>query len=323
MKNRKLTSDWVLIGLVSGFFMVMIPLSMVDFEWTLYLHANQHEFLGEFMRRTLFEGGKFGASDPAIVFVLFVMFAYFRNNPQEQIDQFGFFRPQLGFLVVSALITGLGLVHSIKYIVGRARPDQVLKHSYPYSQWFEFGPQFVADGIFYGSFPSGHTAAVFMLMTLSYILIFDPTKPRKAKIAGWMWGGLILTMTSLMIIARSMTLHHWLSDSIGITFLCWITTHLLFFYIFKIPEQMEYLQRHRAYPSLPRYWEFQILWRILILALCIMCIIIGLRAVWVQRIPYLVLASIPALILFYFVGKNLKVVYQASMNRFLSPDQIK
>ena len=281
------------MGLVCCFIEVMIPLSVMDFEWTLYLHANQHLFLGDFMKRTLFDSGKFGASDPAIIFTLVIAMAYFINNPQKQISQFGLYRPQLGFVVASALITSLGLVHSIKYVVGRARPDLVLTHNYQYTQWYEFGPQFVADGVFYGSFPSGHTAGVFMLMTLSYILIFDPTKSLKFKIGGWIWGGLTLIYTSLMIIGRSMTLDHWLSDSIGITLLCWMSTHLLFFYIFKIPQQMEYLNQHQTYPPLSRYWEFKILWRLFILALCIMCTIIGFRALFIQRIPYLVLAGIP------------------------------
>ena len=316
MKTRTILTDRLLIGLVLCFPLVMIPLSLVDYEWTLFLHANRNEFLGDFMDRTLFDGGKFGASDPAILFVLFIFFAYFRYDPSKKIRQIGFYRPQLGFVVVSALIAGLGLVHSIKWVIGRARPDLVLVHNYPYTQWYEFGSQFVADGVFYGSFPSGHTAAVFMLITLSYIFIFDPFRTLKYKVMGWVWGGVTLIYTAAMIIGRSMTLDHWLSDSIGIMFLCWIATHLIFFHLLKIPEQMRYVAAHNSYPPLPRYWELKILWRLLILVLCIMCIIIGIRAVWLQRIPYFIITSIPAIIIIFFLTRNLKAVYTNSLDRF-------
>lgn len=316
MEDRNLNTDWVFMGLVCCFIIVMIPLSIVDFSWTLYVHENQHPFLGDFMKRTLFDSGKFGASDPAVFLILVIAVAYFINNPQKKISQLGRYRPQLGFVLTSALITSLGLVHSLKIVVGRARPDMVLKHNYPYTKWYEFGAQFVADGFFYGSFPSGHTAGVFMLMSFSYILIFDPTKSFKFKIAGWIWGGLTLIYTSLMIVGRSMTLDHWLSDSIGITLMCWMSIHLLFFYVFKIPQQLEYINRHHAYPALSRYWEFKILWRLLILTLCVMSNIIGFRAVWIQRFPYLVLAVIPAIVVFYLLSKNLRKVYIESMSHF-------
>jgi len=316
MKNRGTYYDWAIVILVLGFLLVMIPLSFVDYQWTMYLHTHRHELLGEFMQRTMFEGSKFGASDPAIILVLLFSYAYFRSNPRKQVTGRWFSRPQLGFVVVTAITTGLGLVHSIKYIIGRARPDLVLDHGYQYTPWYKFGPQFVADGVFYGSFPSGHTAAVFLLITLSYILIFDPTRSGKAKILGWIWGLLTLAYTSLMVVGRCMTLDHWLSDSLGITFLCWIVTHLIYFRILKVPLQVRFITKNNAYPPLPRYWEFSLLWRLLILALCAMTVILGIRAVWLQRIPYLIFAGIPALVILYALGKNLVALHAKFMDCF-------
>lgn len=307
---------WGLICLIFLFVITMSLLSMVDYEWTLYIYKHRIKSLGEFMRRTLFDNDAFGGSDPAIIFSLVCLIGYMLSRTQRRIKWLYTLRPQLGFIFASALVSGLGLVHSFKWVIGRARPNLVVKGQFPFTHWFEFGPQFVSDGIFYGSFPSGHTAAVFMFIVLSYILIGDPDSSQKIKAFGWLWGVMSFCYALIMGIGRCMTLAHWLSDCIGIIFLVWILNHLLYYYILKIPQQIKHIRSNGVYPNLPIYWEFRILWRLFFITLSVMAIIIGIRSVYLQKIPALVLLNVPALFIIYFLGKNTLKLYISSMSAF-------
>jgi len=314
MKALFRSIPWGTVALIFGSLFMLMPLALVDYEWTLWLHEHQLKWLGEFMRRTVFEGDAFGASDPSILLQLLAFSGYLSYHPLKSKGWFQRYRPYLGFFVFNAFVTGLGLVHSLKWIIGRARPYLVLKGELPYSDWFEFGPHFITEGIFYGSFPSGHTAAVFLLIMLCYALLTDPVFSWKARLIGILWGAVVLTYTGLMILGRSMTLHHWLSDSIGIVCLCWIGIHVIFFFVLKIPRQVAYVRRWGHYPPLPRFWEFQLLWRLFLITLGVMATIIGIRSVLLARSIWLLGPAILGVPLAVILVRSLNRVYQTAMS---------
>jgi membrane-associated phospholipid phosphatase len=310
MNDLKKTIPLGTIGLAVISILIMVPLAWVDYDWTLWLYDHRLAFLGEIMRRTVFEGSAFGASDPAIILQILVLAAYGWSGLDRKAGFFMVYRPYLGFVVFNSFVTGLGLVHAIKWMLGRARPYLVVKGELPYSHWFEFGPHFVTEGVFYGSFPSGHTATVFLLITFTYILSVDRTHRGWVRVAGIVVGGVTLGYTALMIIGRSMTLHHWLSDSIGIVCLAWISIHLSFFVVLQIPRQTAYIRRTGRYPPLPRYWEFQLLWRLGLLTLGVMGIVIGFRALWIPDSPWLIGLTIPAAPMVFCFGRDLRRLYR-------------
>ena len=293
----------------------MLLLSRVDYEWTFWLYGNRIESWGEFMAQNLFDDGVFGGSDIGMLVQLILGIGFFCSLG-SRFPKLQPIRPYLGFALFSALVTGLGLVHSVKLIMGRARPYLVVKKGLPFTHWFEFGPHHISDGNFFGSFPSGHTATTILLITLAYMMVSDRSHTLQTRILGWIWGILTLLFATGMAVGRSMTLHHWISDGIGIILLAWIVIHLIFFTILKVPQQVQYLKLHGQYPKQVRYWELQLLWRLLILDLTIMAVIFGIKAVFYQKAPGLIALLIPAIPCGYYAAKSIKKKYHSGMSAF-------
>ncbi len=317
LSESKITRvPWGLIILILLFPAIMIPLDFVDMLLTVQLNKSGWEAFGKVMQRTLFNGGKPGLTDPAIILLLVNLGFYLYYSRKRASERLNKFRPLFGFVFFCSLFTGLGLVHSLKWVLGRARPYLVLDGKLPFSNWYEFGPQFVTDGIYYGSFPSGHTATIFLLITLSYYLINHPGYGCKEKIAGWIWGGVVMIMTLMMIMGRSITLDHWLSDSIGMSILSWIFIHLIYFYILKIPAQVRYVEAHKDYADLPRYWEIILLWRLFLITIGVMSVLIGIRSLFIKHASWLAVIVIPGLFLILYFSKSLLKVYRDCMIPF-------
>jgi len=305
-----------LAALVVFSLVAMALLARVDFEWTIWLSRNRVDCWGDFMRRTMFEGGVFGGSDPGILLMVLPSIGYFLSRPQSRFRLLWRWRPYLGFIFFTSLVTGLGLVHSLKWMVGRARPYLVIEKGLPFSHWFEFGPLHVSDGIFFGSLPSGHTATAIVMISFSYILAGNRSHSLRLKAAGWIWGLLVLVYALLMAIGRSMTLDHWLSDSVGIILLDWAAIHLIYFHVLKIPHQSSYTRIMGSRPLPARYWELQLIWRLLVITLAVMAAIIGFKALLFNEAPLLVLMLIPALPVIYYTCRNLFRTYRDIMAHF-------
>lgn len=254
-----------------------------DPQVTLWLIEHNIEWFSEFQGQTLFEGDWPGASDFAIIYIVtgFVLYFTAWRHPQRQ--RLWPWRAHLGFIVTSGLVTGLGIVHSLKWVLGRARPHLVLRKGMDYSEFYEFGPHFVGDGVFFGSFPSGHTAAVFMLMTLAYILIADPLFERKHRLLGWAVAAFTLASSSLMILGRAMSAHHWLGDNLATIALGWPLMHWLYFHLLKIPQQRLYFARHGRPLPAPSGWEFVLCWYAFWVTLAVMGCFFALHAVLLGR----------------------------------------
>ena len=154
----------------------MFLLVPVDYEWTIFLRQHRIAWFDRWMAQSLFEGESLGGGDPVIFFLFFVALAYFAAWKKGPASRFYAWRPHLGFILVTAMTTSVMMVHSLKWVVGRARPSYVVKGLLPYTGWFEFGPHFITEGTYRGSLPSGHTAQVFILMTVAYILLLTPSR---------------------------------------------------------------------------------------------------------------------------------------------------
>ncbi|HEX7929214.1 MAG TPA: phosphatase PAP2 family protein, partial [bacterium] len=211
-------------------------------------------------------------------------------------------RPVLGYWFVSALAAGLGAVHTLKWVMGRPRPYSVLGREHlPYSEWYQVGSHYVTEGIYRGSFPSGHTAAVFILMTLVYAYGANPAAPAPRRSLMWPLGAAVLAYTASMGIASAMARSHWLSDAIAATGMVWVLIHALYFLVLRVPEQQGHLARHRHLLSMPSYWELRFCGWGFIALLGMLAVGLGVRAFWEQSPPYLAVL-IPLGVLLWWLG---------------------
>ena len=204
-----------------------------DQQWTVWLHEHGSKEFGLWMGRTMFEGKLPGASDPAIIFLLASLVVYVRSWSVHASQRLIRWRPFLGFIVTTALAGSLGVVHSLKWVIGRARPYEVWGENWPFSEWYEFGPHFITEGIYRGSFPSGHSAVILSLLTLSYIWFNQNPGHSRLRIMAIIWGLIVILMTGLMGIGRAVSASHWLTDSLGMILPTWAVLHLIFFHLLK------------------------------------------------------------------------------------------
>jgi membrane-associated phospholipid phosphatase len=258
-----------------------------DYQWTLFLNQHRMEAFARFMGQTIFEGEYLGASDLAIFYMLalFGLYVYTERCPQD--IRWRPWHPHIRFAVLSGFLTGLGTVHSLKWVIGRARPQLVLRHGVPFSDWYEFGPLFVTDGVFRGSFPSGHTAAIFLFMTLAYALVHNPINRRDLTIAGWCWGAVTLLLCLAMSVGRTMSLAHWIGDGLATIMMNWMVMHALFFWILRIPDQIHHRFANDHSSNGRSFRELRLCIRLLFLILGLMMITIGIRALQIETWPYL------------------------------------
>jgi membrane-associated phospholipid phosphatase len=232
---------WGLIALGILFLSAMVAIVPVDYEWTVYLIDHRSETAVDFLRRTVFEGNALGATDLPVFALLIIIIAYVRVSAGAAKPSFAAWRPWLGFALISTLAAGLGAVHTLKWVVGRARPYEVVAgHHLPYTPWYWPGPHFVTEGVYRGSFPSGHTAAAFAFIAMAYAMAGDPLLSRGWRWAGWAVGAGALAFSAAMAVASAMARSHWLSDAIGVTGMVWILVHVLYYWGLRVPDQRRY-----------------------------------------------------------------------------------
>lgn len=296
---------------------VMISIPRVDYQWTLFL--NQHKWLklSEIMGRTLFEGEQFGAADVVFIFMIVIIAAYLLACVKSDASWFRAWRPQLGFIVTTVLTVEVFLVQSVKWVMGRARPYLVLHDGLPFTQWYEFGPHFISDGSFRGSFPSGHTAVIFMLMTVAYILFADPSHQFRRRTMGGLCAGFTLVYSLGMGIGRCMTLSHWVSDFVGMIFLSWIIQHALYFWILRVPDQRRFYIIHGQYPNIPRFWELRLCGNMFFVFLGLAGTVIGIRALLIHQDQRLAMTALAGLLLVMFFGGQAKKLNRRVFGSFL------
>jgi membrane-associated phospholipid phosphatase len=271
-----------LILLIIAGVSVMAVITPYDVELTRWLSDNKIHGLDRFMGQTMFEAERIGGGDPAILYLAIVLFAYYLAWKKGTDSRLYRWRPQLGFILVSSAASAFIMVHSIKWVMGRARPDEVLNHGAPYSQWYEIGPHFITEGIYRGSFPSGHTAQVFVFITLAYVLINLPWGTTWTKLVGWLWGAASLLYTMLMGAARCMTLSHWLTDVVGALFMAWIITHIIYYWLLDVGRQNRFHEYYGLLPAEPLVWELRIGLYLLGIGGGTTLMLLGVRGIWLQ-----------------------------------------
>lgn len=313
---KKLTTVQLSLILIST--ILMIGIVPFDSEWTLYLFRHQWKTFTDFTHQSFFEGNLPGASDPGMVFALFAIFVYFKDWKIQGRAIWQAWRPYTGFIVMCSLVTGLGLVHSIKWIVGRARPALVINDGLEYTDWYQFGAHFATDGIYFGSFPSGHTASVFILMPLAFILITAGKDSTILRKFGWLWAAVVFVMSLMMAIGRCMSLNHWISDSLGSICLIGIAMHFLFYNVLRVPEQIEYYQEHQKHLITTRFWEARLFLRLLMMIFGGMSVVVGFRALLRPDDRWLGIVIIPGLIAVLFFYKKVAGFYDRISAQFLS-----
>ena len=296
MTIRKKSSTSLLI-LLACFLTLMVGVVFVDYAWTLYLIDIRWKGFAEIMRRTVFEDGKLGGSDPAVLLSLLAVILYFWSYSAKVPAWLYSLQPILGFIVFASLTAGLGFVHTLKWSLGRVRPHIVLAQQLEYSHWFEFGAHYVTDGIFYGSFPSGHVASVALLFTLSYVLIANPLISKKWQVVGWIWTVGVLAYTVAMIIARCMAISHWISDGLGSFALVVGLMHWLYFAVLRVPEQLLYFKTRRIQMAPFRFWEMRLCAYFFLFAIGTALCLIALNAFQRQSPPWLATLLLPGVLL--------------------------
>jgi hypothetical protein len=155
-------------------------------------------------------------------------------------------------------MVGLGAIHAVKFTMARARPIAVLgEKQLPFTPWYWPNIQFTPGGLYRDSFPSGHAAAICLLMAAAYLLAGDPLLARMWRLTGWAVGTLTVILSLAMGLASSMSASHWLSDSIVSVGLVWFLTHALYHRILKVPEQRLRWKKNGVIPILPGRWELR------------------------------------------------------------------
>lgn len=267
-----------LLALAAIFGVAMGFIGHVDYRWTLILRDHRATGLLNFMGRSVFEGEAFGGGDIVVIYLLLPVAVYSLGWKDRLSDRWLAWRPAAGFVIASSLVGSLGLVHALKWVVGRARPHLVVFSDLPFTQWYEWGPHFITEGMYRGSFPSGHTSQAAVLMTLAYVLAATPGFSRNQRIAGWLSGMAAAGYAIVMGIARCMSLSHWVSDVIAGFFLPWTVQHILFFLVLQVPRQTRYVRRNGRLPMTPAAWELRLSLYLLATLSGLTLLFLGIRA---------------------------------------------
>ncbi len=244
-----------LILLLLGATVALAGATVVDYPLTKWCGQHNWPAFSDFMSRSLFEGERPGGGDPVILFLVGMVCAYALSRRPSAPERIAAWRPALGFMLVGGILTAFVYVHMLKWLVARARPYLVFGGQQAFSAWYEIGPHFVTEGIYRGSFPSGHTAQVFAMMVLAYALAGSPSASRGQKTAGWMVGAGVAGYTLAMGLARCMSGAHWVTDVVGAMAISWVTLHVLYFKALKVPQQQRHWRALSRSGGLKDRWE--------------------------------------------------------------------
>ena len=280
---------WGLMTLMTVAAAAMSAATWVDQDWTVRMGQAQWPLVEALMNRSVFEGESLGANDLVILFLLAVTFVYYKGCRTPGPAKWAARRAQSGFILVSALVSAVYVVHSLKWALGRARPDLVIEKGMAFSHWFAYGPHFITDGIYYGSFPSGHTAQMFILMTGAYVLFGDPLYSRRVRWLGGLWAAVSVIASLAMGLTRCISLSHWLTDILGSVLMGWIIMHLLYYHILRVPAQRQYMAEHGTMPKLPDAWEVFLSIHLFVGTLGAAMIAIGARSLTLHKSAWLLL----------------------------------
>lgn len=235
-----------------------------DCKISMWLADNNIDWFSSFFSNSFFEGTPFGAGDPATLLMISSGLLYIASWLPQYLPKIFHnacnWRPELGFLFFSTILTAVCVVHGLKYIVGRARPNTIIDHSEAFSYFFETGPYNILHHSFHGSFPSGHTATMTILISFAYIatyLIRPALRPEARPDPKKIYITLAVALCILMSIARSMTYSHFITDGLVVIGINWLIIHTLFFFLLDIPAQKRIQSESGKPVELPFMWELR------------------------------------------------------------------
>ena len=300
---------YLFVILLLGWIFCIPIMEKVDYAWTLAIGRHQVHWLSELMAQSLFEGELPGGSDGPVIFLGISLILYVIAWLRPPHTRLAHLRPHLGFIVTSGFINAVLVVHGLKFALGRARPDEVIKGGMAFSHFYQFGPHFIANGVFYGSFPSGHTASVFALMSVAYLLALAPGRTKTWRLVGIGWAALVLGYSIVMGVARSMSMSHWIGDSLMTIFLCWLILHAVYFWGLRLPERISG-QSAPGSLRVPPFWELRMCWLLWWITLGLVSVTIGGRAFIKQPVPWLAVLIPVGILLLLFAGRKLYGLYR-------------
>lgn len=235
-----------LLGIL-GVALITMPIAAAfDYDGTLALRGLGGTAFLEFMERSVFEGDALGAGDIGTI-VQILAFATYLTLACRSKARYHQLRPTLGFLAFVGAGVGI-VVQGIKVFLARPRPGGAFA---PFWQISAIAP----DRLFgSGSFPSGHTAQIALLLSLVYIWHGASAPLRRLAAL------VVFIFAGIMGFSRVAGFKHWLTDTFGAIFLCWLLIHCSYFFVLKIPEQRTYWRRWGQLPAnWPRLWEIVLL----------------------------------------------------------------
>lgn len=275
-----------------------------DYPCTQWLGTHPILWFTKFMDSSFFEGKSFGGGDFATLYMIVCGVLYLAAWLPLPANRLMRYRPELGFVISSSLITTVFVVHGCKWTIGRARPTQVLWNGQlPFSSWFELGPYNLLDGFFNGSFPSGHTATLVIFLTLAYSIAFHGQGDRYRL--GRAIGIMTIGLAYLMAIARCMNRSHFITDGMAVIPINWLIIHCLYFTILHIPRQQAIQAEQGQIKGMPTCWEFRLCVHGFFLVVGLMAAAIGIRG-WsagTANLPALALLLTGTVLALFFAGR--------------------
>ena len=289
------------------FFLFLLALLITpwDYSCTKWLGTHSIAWFTRFMDSSFFEGKSFGGGDFATLYMIVCAVLYCAAWLPLPANRLMRYRPELGFVVASSLITAVFVVHGFKWTIGRARPSLVLWNGeQPFTSWFELGPYNLLDGFFNGSFPSGHTATLVIFLTLAYIIAFHGGWNRYRL--GHAIGMMTIGLAYLMAIARCMNRSHFITDGMAVIPLNWLIIHCLYFSILRIPNQQKIVTQHGQIKGMPTCWELRLCVHGFFLVAGLMTFAIGVRG-WrasTTNLPAIALLLTGTVLAIFFASKT-------------------
>jgi membrane-associated phospholipid phosphatase len=275
---HQIRKPWWFIALALSGFAIMIIASFFDQEISHWLRSRNLPGFAKFMDQSLFEGDSLGGSDIGVLFQIFAFLTYIWAEGIKKRSVLLHLRPFLGFFAFTSMTAGLLLVHTTKFVVGRARPYMLEDSNIPFTDWYEFGPLVFLGRWSEGSFPSGHTATSILLLAIVYAFGFSRSiDDSRGKLMTYVSGFIVLSFAIAMAVGRVMHFQHWFTDTLGSILFVWILIHISYFWLLFVPVQISTLKQLEAYPQLPSFWELRMIPWLVAMALGYATAIYGLR----------------------------------------------
>ena len=288
--------------------------SFYDQEWSLWLHQNDIRIFSNWFDQSLLSGKNFGGADFPIFLGLCsaLFYALGLLKPFEKFRSHAWTSYLPSLLVLTTTTT-----HALKISIGRARPYEVWSGKETYSEWFQFGSHWIGDGLFSGSFTSGHTSSTITFLGIG-LYLYNHQSVRKRLL--YHVGALFFVILSFgymvaMAVSRSMLAQHWITDTAGAVIIGSAWSYLLYFHIFRIHEQQIFYQKYKRTAVLPRLWEVWLVGYLVGIIICFAVLIISIHAMWTED-QVIGLLAISASVIVWLLGKRLKLLVNQIQNEF-------